>query len=442
LHFDFYILNYFFMVNLSKKQFVIIGTISFVLIVLVLLVVFNFRGAVGGGVKTPLSIWGTDPESAWIGILKSYSALRPNVDASYTFIDPSSYKSAVLNALAAGKGPDIFYIGNHDLFANSAKLVPAGPDQFDLLKLRNAFPAVVEEDFLLTGQIGALPLYIDTLATIYNRDMFDQAGIATPPKTWDELLKDIPLLRKTEGGQISQAAAAIGGSEKSVDAATDLLTLLMIQNGAKMNNEEKTLASFASGGSTAFGYRAFDFYLQFANAASTYYTWNDSQPNSIDAFSRGKAAIIFNYSSVLPKIASLSPFLNVGVTPMLQTKSSDTDVNYASYQGLGVSSQSRSPSWAWDFIIYATTNETAARTYGDATGHPPALRSLIAQKSNDLKLNVFAKQALTARSWLVPSDDIVKEVFGRTIQSVLAGQVGSAAALKQAEGQINQSYSR
>lgn len=428
------------MVNLSQKQFVIIGTISFVLIVLVLLVAFNVRGIVGGGVRTSLSVWGTDPNEAWVGILKNYSALRPNVDVSYTFVDPSNYKAAVLNALAAGKGPDIVYVGNRDLFADSAKLVSAGPQQFDLLKLREAFPAVVEEDFLLAGQIGALPLYIDTLATIYNRDMFDQAGIATPPKTWDEFLKDVPLLKKSEEGQISQAAAAIGGSEKSVDAAADLLALLMIQNGAKMNNEERTLASFASGGSTAFGYRAFDFYLQFANAASTYYTWNDSQPNSIDAFARGKTAIIFNYSSVLPKIANLSPFLNVGIVPMLQTKSSNTDVNYASYQGLGVSSQSRSPSLAWDFIIYATTNEAAAKSYSDATGRPPALRTLIARKSNDLKLSVFAKQALTARSWLVPSDDIVKDVFSRTIQSVLAGQVGSAAALKQAEGQINQYY--
>lgn len=427
------------MINLSKRQLLIVGIGVLVLAVVIILFFTNLRRlGITTGEKVSLVVAGQDPPSVWEGIIKSYEAFRPNVSVRYISVDRARYKEEILNALASGLGPDVFYIGNHDLLAESNKIAPISQAQFDPFRLRELFPTVVEQDFVLNNRVGALPLYLDTMAMIYNRDIFDQAGIAVVPKTWDEFLRILPQLRQFgAGGQITRAAAAIGGTEKSVDAGVDLLNLLMLQNGARMNNAENTASTFASGES---GLLAFNFYLQFANAASPNFTWSDGEENSLISFAGGKVAVIFNYLSSLERVKNINAFLDTGVSPMLQASGAASDINYANYHGLAVSRQSRVQNWAWDFVVYTTTNPITAEMYANAAGRPPALRTLIGKKAGDPDLGVFAGAALTARSWVQPSGDRAREIFNGAIQDVLSGRTNSSNALKQAEGRINQLF--
>src|SRR5205807_2006719 len=99
----------------------------------------------------------------------------------------------------------------------------------------------------------------------------------------------------------------IGGTEKTVDAGVDLLNLLMMENGTKMTSDDNRGATFATEDSENRGGKAaFDFYLQFANAGSPHYTWNDGEPYSLDSFAAGKAAIVFNYQSAIATIKNKS----------------------------------------------------------------------------------------------------------------------------------------
>src|SRR6185312_9057339 len=169
----------------------------------------------------------------------------------YTQIDPADYDTKLLSALAAGTGPDIFQIGNHEMPKWRSVLAPVpATAAYTLVSLETDFPSVVEQDFASNGQIYALPFSIDTLAMIYNKDIFDSAGIAIPPKTWDDLQNDVGRLRSVNAqGQLAQAAAAIGGSHASIANAQDILFLLMIQNGTRMTSNDLSSAIFASSGS-------------------------------------------------------------------------------------------------------------------------------------------------------------------------------------------------
>lgn len=424
--------------NLSRRQLIII--IGGLIIVLIIgFVIFgNIRRPGTGSGEVALTVWGTESENFLKDVISGYKTLRSNANIEYIEIDEAEYEDRLLNALASGKGPDVFYVKNTSVPRLKNILSPVSAQQFNLIQLQELFPRVTEQNFVLDGQIYALPLYIDTLALIYNRDFFDQAGITSPPKTWTEFQKMVPLLRVSKtGAGIERAAAAIGGSMSSISSGVDMLNLLMLQNGAEMTNGGNT-ATFASGGPGAAGQNAFNFYLQFANAGSPYHTWNDALGNSIQSFAQGKTAMIFDYRNSFGEIKKVSPFLNFGIAAMPQPDGASIDVNYASYQGLTASRQSKFGGWAWDFIVYATTNKTAAKSYGEATGRPPALRTLVSEKQSDPQLNVFAKQALTARSWRQVDDEKVKEIFDRAIKNVLSGQADSAKALRQAQDQINQ----
>lgn len=426
--------------KLSKQQIIIIGA-GVLLVAVVLVAVFlNLRGSGPGGAAFTLKIWGIDGKDALSDALNGYKASHPLAALEYTQIPETNYYATVLDALASGQGPDVFYIGNHALPKYKNKIVPADPSRFPnftLSNFRELFPSAPEEDFISGGQIYASPLYLDTLALLYNRDLFDQAGIVAAPKNWNEFQADVAMLRQvSSNGQIMRAAAAIGSTEKTVDAGMDLLELLMLQNGAKMTNDDLSSALFATGANGVDpGAAAFNFYLQFANASSPYYTWNDGQPSSIDSFAGGKTAMIFNYQSAFASIKKKSPFLNFAVAPMLQPAGSAA-VSYPRYYGLAVSKQSQNQGWAWDFIIYLTTNTDSATMYKGV--HPPALRSEIAKKMNDLDLGVFTKQALTARSWYQIDDAQVARIMNGAVQAVLSGATDSKTALGQAQGQISQ----
>jgi len=432
--------------NFSRNQIIIIGAVVAVVLFFVLLFLGIIPGlkpagsgglGIGGptgGQQTKLAFWGTaggNNANAIQKVIEKYSQKDAAVSVSYKeFDNAADYEKSLINALATGHAPDIFMFHSGWLRKHYDKVYPA-PDTLNAAYVQQMFPDVVAHDFVLQGKVYALPLYIDTIAFIYNKDIFNAKSIAVAPRAWVDFQSFIPRLREVNLlNQITKPAAAIGGSEKSVSDASDLLSLLMLQYKSQMLDSQGKV-SFGNE-----GLNAFNFYLQFADPSSQYYTWNDNIGNSIDDFSNGDAAIIFDYQSALAKIKEKNPYMNIGVGQMLQFDLSQP-VDYADYWGLAVSYQSANKVAAWNFVAGVTADQTIADTYLQTSGKPPALRSLIDKYKNDPDLGVFAKQALTARSWTQPDVAEVRQTFSNMIESVLNGKLSSDKAIKQAESQIN-----
>lgn len=420
---------------LSQRQLIIIGAVLLLTIAVVVLVRANLREQQNIQAVT-LTVWGTEPRRAFDTLFRSYTeSLRTNVTIRYEQIDTEEYESSLLRAFAAGEGPDVFMIGNRDLPKQKDLLSPAPISRFSLSQFRTSFPTIAEQDFTDEEAIYALPLYVDTLALVYNKNLFDQAGIATLPATWSEFIDLIPRIRTLNAqGQIIRAAAGIGESQATVERATDILHLLMLQNGTEMVNEHRSAAAFASGEA---GLKAFQFYLQFANAGSASYTWNDTRPRSFEGFVNGNTGMVFAYLGDTHSFKKQNPFLEFGIISMPQV-SPERKVAYGKYEGFAVSKQSAYPEWGWDFVIYAATEPVAIATYLAETERPPALRSLIEKNFSDETIGTFATQALTARSWYITDEEEVNRIFNETIKNVLTGKLDAKKSLEQAEDQVSE----
>jgi len=338
-----------------------------------------------------------------------------------------------VNALASGQGPDVFMIPNTSFGRQGSKLVAVPQKQFNVARLRELFPTVVEQDFTYGSDIYALPLYIDTLALFYNRDLFDQAGIVNPPQTWDEFQEMIPKLRSVDQSAGSCARRRARHVEQNVPASADILSLLMLQNGTQMTSDDLRSATFASHGSS--GVAAFKFYLQFADSTSPYHAWSSAMPSAVDAFVGGQVAMMPEYREAADTIKKKSPFLRYALAPMPQA-TGGTAVNYAQYKGLPFRRTSKNIEAAWTFVIDATTQKGVAQAYLTATGRLPALKSLLSDKVNDVNVGVFARQILTARSWYQADDVTIAAALNNAIRSALSGEATPLEALKQAEAQI------
>ncbi|MDP2696158.1 MAG: extracellular solute-binding protein [bacterium] len=420
--------------SLTRNQILIIAGGLLLVIGIVLAVVFGVRSDGKVGISGKVNFWGVfDSNSVINSIITDYKRLNPNVEVVYTRKNPATYEQDLINELAGARGPDLFMLHNTWLPKHFAKIRPLVESQISLQTFRSLFPTVIEQDFAPDGVVFGLPLYLDTLALFYNKDYFDAKSIALPPKTWEEFQSMIPrLVEISPSGQIIKAAAAMGGSDKSVNRATDILNLIMLQSGTQMVKNDFSEAEFAS----PQGVATLKFYTRFANPATAFYTWNDNLHYSIDNFSQGNTAMMFNYAYQAALLKEKNPFLRFEIAPMLQLAGATQPINFANYWGVAASIKSQNHSAALDFALYLTTNFDAQQKYFQLTGKPPAIRSFINSLLDDQDMGVFAKQALTARSWPQIDNVLVEQEFSAMIEAVITGQKTAEKAIQAAEEKV------
>ena len=456
------------------------------LLALVALFVFTGQGCFGGGGNTggsveqvSLEIWGVfDERDDYDTLRDAYRSLHPNVAITYRDFRFDEYEQELLQAFAEDRAPDIFMTHNSKMGEFQNLMMPMPPtvtitsqEQRGTLRreivtvttetktpsqrdITSRFVGQVPEDVIRSYQpdpkvsvedrVFGFPLSFDTMALFYNKDMLDGAGIATPPATWTDFQEAvIALTTYNETGDVQQSAAALGGSD-NVERASDILSLLMMQNGTEMTDERGRVAFHLV--PEAFedddiipGLDATVFYTDFANPTKQVYTWNDSYPNSFEAFANGDTAFFFGYSYHIPLLRTTAPKLNFDTASVPQINGGQ-EVNFANYWVHSVSKDTAFEDWAWDFLIFASDEENVL-PYLEETRRPTALRSLISQQLDDDELATFAEQVLTARSWYKGVDaDAAEQALIDLIDIMLSNPEDPIDALDDAARKVGQTY--
>ena len=388
--------------------------------------------------RAPLAVWGVfDDADTMQPLLRGYENEQRGARVEYKKVSPvDSYEQQLLRSLAENRGPDVFLIHTSWIPRWQGALLPAPADVMPARAVQEEFVDTVAKDLVVGDRVLALPLFVDTLALYYNKDLLNSAGVARPPKTWQEVhevVKRVTTFNEEEPGQIDRHGIALGAG-KNVNRAPDVLSLLMIQNGAKMV-DENGLPAFGSDESAL---QALTFYTDFANSSKDIYTWNLRSDYSLDAFAEGEAAMMVNYAYHRPTIQAKNPRLNFGIAPLPQVEIGNPDnppKTYAGYWAYAVSRQTLVPDEAWAFVRSITRTEPS-RQYLAASGYPPARRDLVAALQNDSRIGVFAKQALIATTWRQPDNRVVDRVFTEAIDAVVSGQDTVEGSLRRAAEQI------
>src|SRR3989344_8708852 len=131
-----------------------------------------------------LTMWGFDDRKVWEPVIRKYKELDSGIEVKYMQLSPANYETQMVNGLATGNGADIVMINNTWLARHGNKLMPAPAETITPAQAEELFPRAVVQDFTAGGAVYALPIYMDTLALIYNNDSFDKKGIAEPPASW------------------------------------------------------------------------------------------------------------------------------------------------------------------------------------------------------------------------------------------------------------------
>lgn len=415
-----------------------------------------------------LTVWGTtDPASAFSGVIAKYKVEHPYASITYKQVSATDYQTQLLQAWAQNTGPDIFFVPHTWVnqmsaysiaqptnltvpIVNVTKTLLGTSTQVSIPKqvapnanaIKGSFVDAVSEDIILGGQIWGYPIAMDGLALYSNTDLLNNAKIFEPAKSWPDLVAHI----STQGLTILDAQQSIVqsgialGTVNNLPYATDILTGLMMQNGAKMVD---------SSGKVQFqnieGQRALDFFRSFATPSRESYSWNSNQPNARDQFLKGKVAYFIGTLADADAIKKSG--IKWQVSPMLHLdgQRGDTDgmnnnatrfINIPEYEiGMVAKSSGKRSTQAWNFLQFMSQSGNA-QSYLQATGKLSPLKKVLSTQTGDDTKKVFASQLLTARTWYHGKKAVEVERFLQSMITSLESGADPKEALRIAATQI------
>ncbi|SEH00294.1 multiple sugar transport system substrate-binding protein [Nonomuraea solani] len=133
-------------------------------------------------------------ETFWKGVVDEFQAANPNIKVKVQVINWNDIDKQVATMVQNGQVPDILQTGDYSGFV-ADKL---------LYKVDEVLSPNVSGDMLqkfadfgkVDGTAYGIPFVSSARALFYNKDLFEKAGIAEPPKSWDELKAAAEKLKK------------------------------------------------------------------------------------------------------------------------------------------------------------------------------------------------------------------------------------------------------
>jgi multiple sugar transport system substrate-binding protein len=274
---------------------------------------------------------------------KDFETANPNIDLNITAYPEDNYGVKLDTAIAAGKAPDLVLVFGPDQMRAGLLLTLDDVVTDNNIDLSSYVPAIVKEGDEFScewqGHLYCLGSYAGSVQMLYNKDLFDAAGIPYPapwPPMTPEQFVDIAC-------QLTDSANGVWGG-----AASDPLAYLPFD------------MMWSADGRTAEGYvNGPDFVHQFEVLASGYDQGCIPSSNILDPweqgrdyFAKGQLAMVITDFQDLNKVEAAG--INYGSTGV-PTPAGVTPYFFVWTDSVGVMASSEHPEEAKAFIAFLTT---------------------------------------------------------------------------------------
>lgn len=254
-------------------------------------------GATGGSSTTTLTYWASNQAPSLSG---DYRVLQPElakfqqqtgIKVNVEVIPWQSLLNRILSAATSGQGPDVINIGNTwaaSLQATGAFL----PFDSAALQQIGGQSQFLATSFAATGAAGKTPTSIPLYGLFYNKKMFADAGITSPPANWAEFVADAKKL--THGNQwgLSINSGYTENSHFAFILGQQQGNDLFDSSGKPQFSNSKEVAAVKQ----YIDFMAVDKIVNPTDASFT----NDTAP--VDSFANGKAAMLMSQMNAMATI--------------------------------------------------------------------------------------------------------------------------------------------
>lgn len=190
--------------------------------------------------KLTFQIWDTFQQKGMEDLAKAYHEKHPNVTIDVQTINWDEYWTKLEASANSNSLPDVFWMHTNEFsrYADAGLLA----DMTDLYKedevdyFNKHFAKGLVDNVTYEGKVYGVPKDYDTIALMYNKDIFDQAGVKYPDSTWTwETLKEAADTIHKKTGNFGFLAP--------LDDQQGYYNLIY-QAGGYLINEDKTASGF------------------------------------------------------------------------------------------------------------------------------------------------------------------------------------------------------
>ncbi len=422
---------------MGRKILIIVGGV-FLLAMIALLIISALKGKKTVS-TTSLSIWAPfDETQAYKDLTAPFVAANPGVTVDFKYIqakDAADYEAKVVDAIASGKGPDIWLIRNDWLPKHLPKLI-AAPSTLswstdksitDLDALKNYLSPAIYTQNSSQGSLYALPVSTDSLALYINTSVLadvvkeeeDSTAsldlLSQNPKTWDDVAKLAQLITKKDKKGITRSGIALGTIDNTY-AATDVLLAMLYQRGGKLYTDDQSVSLHLAATNSSFpGRDSLDFFSSFALPNNPNYSWNSSMGDPVQAFLNGKTGMLVAYSSLQVDLLKLNKdFSDYKIVNLPQFKEpilpTESPINYAVYWTHVVPKNSPNTELAWQ-LLRSIADPNLLRAYERTT-----LKPVLGSEGEG---RLFAEQATTSAVASKPEWQFVDATLQTMVKDVI-----------------------
>lgn len=355
---------------------------------------------------------------------RAFEAANPDTDIQIDVVPWDALGQKLATDIAAGTNPDIAIIGTRWLPDFVKRDVVEPLDGFITAEFRGRFIEPFLSAAVMDGKTYGLPISASARAMYYNKNLFAKAGIAEPPKTWEEL--------KAAAEKISALGDGIYGyGLQGREIETDIYYYYAMWSQGVEILDENGRSSLSSDGAIA----AARIYKELIDKGATepsvtYYARADVER----MFKQGKIGMVI--TAPLPR--DQAPNFNYGVAP-IPAGPTGARATYGVTDSIIMFKNSKSKEEAWKFLDYLFTTEMRARFTQEEDFLPVNKEEAkMDYYVNDPNRKAFTELLPAARfTPLVEGWDEAARKTTEALQKIYLGQGEPDATLKAAAEEID-----
>ena len=130
--------------------------------------------------------------SLWKKLADEYTAAHPNVTIDIQVLENEAFKTKLTTLLQQGDVPDLFQTWGGGGLRQQVEAGLVKDITADIADVKDTINAGALGMYEVDGKNYGVPFDLGLVGFWYNTKAFEDAGITTPPATWDEFLDDRP----------------------------------------------------------------------------------------------------------------------------------------------------------------------------------------------------------------------------------------------------------
>jgi ABC-type glycerol-3-phosphate transport system substrate-binding protein len=413
----------------------------FIFVAVVALLVFAGVINVGGDseqAQGEVTVWGTIPFS----VMQKYidQTVTSDLRVNYQVQDVATYESDLVNAIAAGRGPDLFIMPHEQILRNKDKVFEVPYGNFPRRDFTRRYIRA-SELFLTETGVMALPVAVDPLVMYYNKNLMDSAFVLDVPEFWDQVLPFTESISVSDAnGRVSISGAALGTYE-NVNHAKSIISALMIQNGNRFVDTDPSSGKYRSTlalnqDKSLESQQTLQYYTSFSNINNANYSWNEALPTSTDMFIAGDLALYFGPASELTDIRRKNPNLDFDVALLPQLSERSNKSTFGSLTGIAISKQSPNIAGALQ-VASALTGPDIAGALSAEINQIPARVDLLRDRPDEAYLTLFYNSAIISDAWIDPSFNATSDLMRSMVRNINTGALSVSESISRSHVDLN-----